>query len=76
MLSVLGSAQQLAGFDRKRGCQLVENIDRRVFRRPFDPADITAVEAGIDRQSLLGQPKRHPQPPHIPPHESPPVHEG
>src|SRR5690349_18293670 len=61
------------GLDEKLGDRnaehrddLVEDVDGGVFHRPFEPADIGAVNPGQFGELVLRQLLFDPQPPHVP----------
>ena len=60
----------------RRGHRLGQPLQHRhggVFQTTLQPADVGPVDAGLDRQRLLGEQPCDPQPPDVPCHEGPRV---
>jgi len=67
---VLGRQQQFIYRDLQGSSKPVQGFDSWVFNPAFDPSDVRAVDTGVHRQCLLGQPAPYAKPPEIPSYQS------
>ena len=67
--------EQLGNIHSQRLSQAIEHFDCRIERAALDPAHVATVDIGVERQAFLRDPLRYPQPPQMPRHTRPPVHE-